>query len=242
MKKVQKAAVSIVFAFVATMFSIIALLMTNGTLAWFSAERIVQAEGFGVKIADVNNISVTLKSYPVSKINQTTNAYTFDNSIEAYDLPTHDPNAISYLDRQKALVIELTIIAKEAQTVDIRLFASSSLDTANGIIVENASYVNNYISNCIKIRNSSLSATSNTDVIPEADSASKKHVVISNNSLVKTAEIPLLTETVPAGTSKYYFVIEYDSELLAHISKTMFNLHQDKYRVNYLNDIDFVIY
>ena len=241
MKKVQKAAVSIVFTFVATMFSIIALLMTNGTLAWFSAERIVQAEGFGVKIADANNISATLKSHPVSKINQTTNAYTFDNSLEAYDLPTHDPNAISYLDRQKALVIELTIIAKEAQTLDIRLFASSSLDTAHGIIVENASSVN-YIRNCIKIRNSSLSATSNTDVIPEADSASKKHVVISNNSLVKTAEIPLLTETVPAGTSKYYFVIEYDSELLEYISKTMFNLHQDKYRVNYLNDIDFVIY
>ena len=48
MKNVQKATIGIVFASIALIFSIIGLLITNGTLAWFSNNDEVTAAGFSV--------------------------------------------------------------------------------------------------------------------------------------------------------------------------------------------------
>jgi hypothetical protein len=242
MSKLYRAKIGIAFTALALIFSIFGLLLLNGSTAWYSQNDIVKANGIGVKLQGSAGVTASLKSYAVPEIDSETGEYIFDTTEEVYELPTHDPNSISYLDREKALVIELTVTSENSQKIDIKLSASSAADTINGIIVDGKTYVNNYISNCIKIRNSTLSTTANTHVIPEADSASKKHIEINGETASKVAEIPLLTVTVPAGTSKYYFIIEYDSELLSHISKIMFNQHQDKYRVNYLNDIDFVIY
>ena len=68
MKSVQKATIGIMLTSVALIFSIIGLLMTGGSLAWFGENKNVNADGFNVKIATLNNITATLKSYPVSKI------------------------------------------------------------------------------------------------------------------------------------------------------------------------------
>lgn len=100
----QKATIGIVFTSIALIFSIIGLLITNGTLAWFGGNRNVNADGFGIRIANANKVSATLKSYPVSKINESD--YTFDiNGAESYTLPVHDEEQIVPLEYQKALVI-----------------------------------------------------------------------------------------------------------------------------------------
>ena len=112
--------------------SIFALLLLNGSTAWFASNSGVSADGFGVKVKNEASASAFLKSYAVTEINYETGAYTtaFEESMESHILPTEDPNGISYSEYKKALAVVLSVTASEAQTVTVKLTASDVLPPA----------------------------------------------------------------------------------------------------------------
>lgn len=239
MKKLCFKEISVVITALALIFSICAfVILNNSSVAWFSNNTNVSAGGFGVSTSGASNVSATLKSYPVSDI--IGNTFTVDFTKESYSLPAHDPNSITYLEVEQALVIELRVVSETASTVNIHLSSSTNASSILGTEVPDTLEVNNYISNCIRIR----SAVSRTDVnvTAESEENAKSHVDVSGGIAEKQSEIFLLSSKIGSGETVFYFIIEYNYTLLEHISKIMFDSHMGKNKVNYLNDIEFIIY
>ena len=239
MKKLYAKEIGIVFTALALILSIFAFVMlNNGSAAWFSDNTEVSAEGFGVSLIGTEGVTATLKSYPVSNISGDT--FTADFTKESYELPVHDPNSITFLDVEEALVVELKVVAKTATSANIKLSASTDANSILGTAVAGTLNVNNYISNCIRIRNASKGPGST--LTAEAEINAKSHVTLLDGTAVKSSEITLTERQISSGETAFYFIIEYNHELLNHISKIMFNSHMGKNKVNYLNDIEFIIY
>ena len=235
MKNVQKATVGIVLTSVALIFSIIGLLMTNGTLAWFGGNKNVHADGFGIRIANASNVSATLKSFPVSKIDG--NNYTFDiNGTESYTLPVHDEEQIVPLEYQKALVVEITVTAMEQIPFTLSLRSLHDVSTLVG--------QNNWISNCLKIRRATYADGVATTVAVTEPPATTGFVTLGTGTTEtsKTSEFNLVSEKLSPGTYKYYFVLEYDMNIIEYIAARMQELYPTIETVQYSNDIEFMLY
>jgi hypothetical protein len=204
MKKLYAKEIGIVFTALALILSIFAFVMlNNNSAAWFSNNTETSADGFGVTMAGAKSVTATLKSYPVSAISG--NGYTADFTKESYTLPVHDPNSITYLDVEEALVVELKVVAETATTVNICLSSSTDVNSMIGTAVANTLNVNNYVSNCIRIRNASKGTGSL--VTAEDEKNAKCHVTLSGDSAVKSREIILTEASISAGETVFYFII-----------------------------------
>ncbi|MBO7303930.1 MAG: hypothetical protein J6V09_01740 [Clostridia bacterium] len=232
MKNVQKATVGIVLTSVALIFSIFGLLMTNGTLAWFVGNKDVRADGFGIRIANASNVSATLKSFPVSKISG--NSYTFEiNGAESYTLPVHDEEQIVPLEYQKALVVEVTVTVIEQIPFTLSLRSLHDVSTLVG--------QQNWISNCLKIRRATYENGVATTVAVTDPPATTGFITLATTP-TKTNEFDLVSQTLSPGSYKYYFVLEYDMNIINYIAGQMQLLYPTIETVEYSNDIEFMLY
>lgn len=232
MKNVQKATVGIVLTSVALIFSIFELLMINGTLAWFGGNREVNANGFGISVANVSNVSATLKSFPVSKING--DSYTFDiNGEENYTLPVHDEEQIVPLEYQKALVVEVTVTVARQTPFTLSLRSMHDVSTLVG--------QKNWISNCLKIRRATYDNGVATTVAVTNPPATTGFITLATTP-TKTSEFNLVSQNLLPGMYKYYFVLEYDMNIIDYIAGQMQLLYPTIETVEYSNDIEFMLH
>lgn len=235
--------------------SILALLLLNGSTAWFASNSGVSADGFGVKVKNEASTSAFLKSYAVTEINYETGAYTtaFEESMESHILPTEDPNGISYSEYKKALAVVLSVTALEEQTVTVKLTASSGADTIDDI--------DNYISNCISVTTAEMSVVDEKTVLTKIPETERSFVTLvtadEQTQAQKVTSLDLVIENpeVAANETKlFYFIIEYKCtegerfELISYIGERVMAttdsaiLTEKKYTITYENDIEFEIH
>lgn len=215
---------------VTMILSVFALMMLNGSTAWFTSSDEVEATGFTVMTDADFGVTATLKSYPVIGTDFETGAYPIYYETESYTLPTHDPNGISYSKFGKALAIIIQIEAESQYDLDFDITASTGLD--------HISEVNNMISNCISVSAAELSEDGSVAI--KGDVA-QSFVTVSEDGVEKKTTLALHDVIVPAGSSNVCFLIEYDMSLLGYISNEIYTKHPDEFYVNYSNDIVFTV-
>ena len=237
MKKQVNAQIGIVFASLTLILGIFALFLLNGSAAWFASSNTVDANGFTVKVDTDNLVTATLKSYPITDINEETRAYTVSRSKERYELPTDDPNSIGYSEYKKALAIIITVESHANTTIDIFLKADSTVST---VITPTLS---NYISNCISITPADLSDDGLTATRKE-DSFSQVFVDLSKNPIEKSMALTLSENinVTEGSTQNICFIIEYDDALLQYIGDKILEQHLSDNKINYYDDLEFQIH
>ena len=207
--------------------SIIAFSGMNRSVAWFSNNKNVNANGISVSANSPTDIEVNLTSYAVSEISNTSNQYTLAN-VESYTLPTHDPNQISFSIYKKALVVVIEIKPRKDAKINV------NINTPNGDIVDNV--YQNHISNCMQITPASLAsevATLSGDpqtfvTLGSETSSNQKRKSISLESSM----------AVEAGkTYTLCYVIEYNQEFLTYLYSKMLTLTE----MHFDNDISFTV-
>ena len=101
MKKYIDERIGIVFISLVLILSLFALMLLNGSVAWFAENMDVDTGGMRVAVKSDIGVTATLKSYPVTEINGS--SYTIPSrEIESYEIPVHDPSSISYSEYKKA--------------------------------------------------------------------------------------------------------------------------------------------
>ena len=213
--------------------SILAFAGMNKTVAWFAKKDEVSSDGMLVMIKGVEGVESNVMSYAVSEIVDTDvndkrdNRYTL-STAGVYELPTYDPNNISYSIYQKALVVVIQIKSANAATFDV------FLDTPNDTIIDSE---NNVFSNCMQIMRATLDNTSTyatpTDTVPMSFVSSSREkdtrIALGTVSLTPNASATLYSATV-------CYVIEYYDGL-----GEIFKPSLDMIRINFANDIQFTV-
>ena len=254
MSKQLSAKIGIFMASLTLILSIFALLLLNGSTAWFARNDSVSAGGFGVKADDGVSYKATLESFPVTDVDYSTGEYTVTFADgQSYVLPTEDPNGISYSEYKKALGIIINVTSEEVQQISIKLAATASIDTIDDI--------ENWISNCIAISTAEMSEEDGKTVFTKVADTEFSFVTLSKDSEGKTTAskqqtINLVIEnpTLAVGENKFYFIIEYKYseekkfELISYIGQRVMEstdtaiLTDKKYTITYSNDIEFQIH
>ena len=231
MNKSLNAKFGIFLATAALIFAIVALMLLNGSFAWFTNRKDVSANGFSVTVKNNQSLSAELISRPITEINTETGEYTIDNTAISYELPIDDEYNISYSKYQKALAVIITVNATEAITARFELHAESGFDTMIGN--------DNYVSNCIQISNTE-------DFVAGADKVVKggstQTFVKLNETEKKPGSINLGEYQLPVGESELCFIIEYNDDLLKYIGDGIMAGNFESPLVNYRSDIKFHIY
>ena len=232
MNKLLGAKIGIVLTSLTLILSIFAFSMISGSVAWLRSVTEVGASGMSVTIHNELQVTATLNSYPVSNITQS--SYTADMSHgEVYELPVHDDEAIMQGDYKKALVLEIVITALESTHLEIVVSAEGG---ANTVISEE-----NFISNCISIKQATISGSVATLISPTTPSQST-FVTLQSQNAVKTNQISLISTNVSKGENKFYFVLEYDYNLINYIADGVMAKNPDAELVEYTNDLNFYIH
>lgn len=238
LKKHIDAKLGIVFISLVLILSIFALMLLNGSVAWLANSINADANGMKVSVKSDMSVIATLKSHPVTKIDG--NDYTIPSrDIESYEIPTHDPNGISYSEYKKALAVIITVDAHVDSTVSIVLHR----DETSGVETITTPGLSNYISNCIKITPATI-AEDGTVATKGAALATPTFVNLSTDPVTKSEDIKLV-EHAPVyegEVNEFCFIIEYDAGLLAYIEQKIIEQHLADNEVSYLNDIKFLIF
>lgn len=239
MQLLEKISSRVTFIFTACVLilSLIAFASINGSLAWFSSNKEVSASGMQIKINDPLNISATLKMHGVTQIGQVggvdTN-YSFDHDSQKSDLPEHDPNGISYDEYLKALVLHFEITA-ERDDVSVIM----DIEASGGITTNN----DNFISNAVSF---SKATVANDSSVAVKDTEVYSFVTVSGNNVSKEYTLSPITADSPiritaGSTVSFYLIIEYNEPFIEYINSYMLNNSVANTKVNYSNDLKFVI-
>ena len=241
--------ISIMLVTLTLVLSIFALLLLNGSTAWFAENDRVSAGGFGVKVNSSIAINASLKSYPITDIDYESGIYTSSFDAESYTLPTEDPNGISYSQYKKALAIVITLTAAQESTVKIRFVCSSGIETLGN--------VENNLSNCISISTARLSEVDGKPTLTKIADTEASFVTINDGEASKVNEIELTLDNsnVSAEKSEFYFILEYKYseenkyELISYISELVMSnqaniplLEANENQIHYHHDVEFQIY
>ena len=235
MKKIFDARLGIIFISLVLILSIFALMILNGSTAWFAENKDVGAQGFTVTVDSDIQVSATLQSFPITAING--DIYTISRETESYMLPEHDPNSISYSEYKKALAVIITVDAHSDSVISMDLISGALSDT----VITPA--LSNYISNCMKITPASLNADG-TVATKGAPLATPTFVDLSTNPVSKDDSIELMQGvSVHEGeVNEFCFIIEYDETLLDYIGQKILEQHLNDNKVSYADDIEFRIH
>lgn len=236
MTKILSMKLSIILVSLVLLLSIIALLLTGGSTAWFAENDTVEAQGMSISVRD-EDVSCTLLSLGVLDIDN--GVYTFENATDAEtgervqnsELPMDDPNGISYSQYRKALVLELSITVETDRPTQIRLVTPNT-----GVSLAQ----NNFFSNCITVSN----VTSYTENTVTKGSTTQSFVTVNGTSTTKVSSLLLYDGTVPAGEqpTKLYFIIEYNDVFLDYINQHIMNTPEVNYfEVGYYHDVTLLI-
>lgn len=224
----------IILVSLALIFSVFALIILNGSVAWLADNDTAVAEGFHVKAKPTVDVSAELKSFPVSeitKVNDTTYEYTVeygDGDDQSYLLPRTDQNGISFSKYKKALVVIITVHSAAPNHIEMDLTASAAINT----LISNA----NWISNCMMITRATLSS----DGITATKGSDSKSFVNLGNPITKDARINLGVFDLDTGDNDICFIVEYNEDLVSHISAGLEGASD--LIVEFKNDIEFIIY
>ncbi len=237
MNKGLNAKISSILAALVLIIAIFALMLLNGSAAWFADNAQTDARGFNVKVKTKTPASVMLKSYPIDEIDEAAGVYTLYRGEESYELPTDDPNGISYSKYKKALAVIITLEAQSDATFFVLLKASSGVETVT------SPSLSNYISNCMSISMAELSDDGLVATKTELG-FEKSFVDVSATPVEKSGQITLIENvTVPAGeTKEICFIMEYNAELLDYIGNKILEQHLNDNKIMYYNDIEFQIH
>lgn len=239
MQLLEKISSRVTFIFTACVLilSLIAFASINGSLAWFSSNKEVLASGMQIKINDPLNISATLKMHGVTEIGQVEGVdtnYSFDHDSIKNNLPEHDPNGISYDEYLKALVLHFEITAiEDDSSVTMNIEASGGVTTAN----------DNFISNAVSF---SKATVANDSSVAVKSTEIYNFVTVSQNNASKKYTLSPITADSPiritaGSTVSFYMIIEYNEPFIEYINSYMLNNSIANTKVNYLNDLKFVI-
>ena len=240
---------SIMLVTLTLVLSMFALLLLNGSAAWFVENDSVSAGGFNVKVNSGMSITASLKSYPVTEINYTDGIYTASFDSESYTLPTEDPNGISYSEYKKALAIVITLTAADERTVRIKFVSSSGIETIGN--------VENNLSNCISISTARISEVDGKPTFTKIADTEASFVTINNGEASKVNEIELKLDNsnVSAGENDFYFILEYKYseenkyELISYIGELVMSnqaniplLEANENQIHYHHDVEFEVH
>ena len=223
---------------VALILSFVAYLSLDDSLAWFSNNKEVTAQGMSVSVKVPSDYKVEIASFGVLDINGT--IYTYDpNDEQLYTLPTYDVQNISYSKYSKALVVVITVTS----LLDTQKNLSVKLETdpAHGTFNWND---NNWFSNCMQITPADISTDTDGTAVTTTGKVTQSFLTVqTDGSLAKnetavTDGLDLGTISVEAGqTVTAYYVIEYDDNFVTKLT-TSTDPHGE---MKYSNDIEFVI-
>lgn len=225
----------------ALMISFVAYLSLDDSLAWFSRNREVQAQGMSVAVKTFDMQSQVV-SYGVTKIvTDENNISTYIYGKELSELPEDGYGNITHSEYLKALVIKLTVKnnSTDAKNIKIELKANTASPSTEN---------DNYISNCITINNTATLVADSTVQVTNSENAVQQFVTIDKTSATatKTTNLVLVksAEVLAGATTDFYFVIEYNYDFLKYISDHILKEHAntpDKFAIKYSNDVQFVI-
>lgn len=211
------------------MISFVAYLSLDDSLAWFSQNKEVEAQGMSVSVKGID-YTVTLESYGVTDISDS-GEYSYDtNKGQWFELPTYDVQGISYSEYSKALIVVITVQSSlaEPKELNVRLVTTGNrgFDWASP----------NVFSNCMQI--TPAQSSENGKVTKNGDpksfltqSQEQDQPAIPS----KASELHLETITVSNGETKVYFIIEYNSYFLDQIGSA------GSGEVKYTSDIHFIV-
>ena len=212
----------------ALMISFVAYLSLDDSLAWFSQNKEVEAQGMSVSVKGID-YTVTLESYGVTDISGS-GEYSYDtNKGQRYKLPTHDVQGITYDEYRKALIVVITVQSSlEEKTLNVRLVTTGNrkFDWTSP----------NVFSNCMQI--TPAQSIENGKVTKSGSSKSfltESQGQDQSTILSKASELHLEEITVPKGETKVYFIIEYNSYFLTQIGSAGSGV------VEYTSDIHFIV-
>ena len=231
MHKHLQAKIGITITSVALIFSIFAFSVINGSLAWFANRTQADAQGFSVTAANDLGAKLSIESHPVKKIDG--NSYTIEMSQTALELPLYDPENIIPTTYERAIAVIVTIEPLKSTTLSLSLLAATNADSVVS--------VDNWISNCLSIKQASLNGSTATLISPTTP-AQSSFLTVSSNTHQKTLEIPLLRNTSFNETQQLCYIIEYDIALLDYIAGKVLLQNPAADTITYKNDIKFWAY
>lgn len=241
--------ISIMLVALTLILSIFAMLLLNGSVAWFAENDRVTAGGFNVRVNSGMSITASLKSYPITDIDYSGGIYTASFDAESYTLPTEDPNGISYSEYKKALAIMITLTAADERTVKIKFTSPSGIETIDD--------VENKISNCISISTARISEVDGKPTFTKIADTEASFVTINNGVASKVNEIELTLDNpnVSVGKNDFYFILEYKYskenkyELISYIGELVMSnqaniplLEANENQIHYHHDVEFEVY
>ena len=223
---------------VALILSFVAYLSLDDSLAWFSNNKEVTAQGMSVSVKAPSDYKVEIASFGVLDINGT--IYTYDpNDEQLYTLPTYDVQNISYSKYSKALVVVITVtsLLDTPKDLSVKLETDPAHDKFNWDD-------NNWFSNCMQITPADISTDTDGTAVTTTGKVTQSFLTVqTDGSLAKnetavTDGLDLGTISVAAGqTVTAYYVIEYDDNFVTKLT-TSTDPHGE---MTYSNDIEFVI-
>ncbi len=222
---------------VALILSFVAYLSLDDSLAWFTNNKEVTAQGMSVSVKAPSEYQVEIASFGVLDIDGAT--YTYDpNDEQRYTLPTYDVQNISYSKYSKALIVVITVTS----LLDTQKNLSVKLETdpAHGTFNWND---NNWFSNCMQITPADISPDTEGTAVTTTGKVTQSFLKEQNGMLVKNTDaviagLNLGTISVAGGqTVTAYYVIEYDDNFVTKLTTSTAAQGEMKYS----NDIEFVI-
>ena len=213
---------------VALILSFVAYLSLDDSLAWFSNNKEVTAQGMSVSVKGTD-YTVSLESYGVTDINGS--EYTYDSAKgQWFELPTYDVQGISYSEYSKALIVVITVQSSfaEPKELNVRLVTTGN----RGFDWE----ADNVFSNCMQITPAQINE--NGKITKNANPQSfllLPQEQVQPATPEKASELNLATIIVPEGETKAYFIIEYSSYFLGQIGSAGSGV------VEYTSDIHFIV-
>lgn len=238
------ARLGLIFISLVLILSIFAFMMLNGSLAWLSQNKNVNANSMTVSVAGGLNISADIESYPVLSIEESNGdiLYTFDEDVVTAALPLHDPQDINYSEYLRALVVQITVDAPSGASLFLKIAASGELTTAT----------NNFFSNATVYSYAEAVTDSNGDIVP----GKVKRLDAADSFVTFSAETPNIPnhkdELTLVGSGgiqvsseekarNIYVIIEYNEQFIDYINGILTADPQADKEVAYINDIKFLI-
>ena len=233
MKKMLDARLGIVFISLVLILSIFALMMLNGSAAWFAENKDVGANNMNVTVKSPAQIVDSVEYYPISSISLSgnNNIYTF-SSTPIDESENKSLGTFSTLVAERQLLIKINL---KAEATGARVIASSYADS---YIIENEDTVINKDGN-------SLSSVVEFYSIANVEQTSEGYVISSGDiqdSVSRFSDIDKSYGSIPASFSpetdiystptdqtdkSIFIIVDYYEESVEYVIDHINNLMMD---------------
>lgn len=213
--------------------TLIVLLTTIFTYAWFSQNKNVTATGMNVQVQTPDVVSATINAWPVKEINDARTEYTFVE-VDDFDgsLPPYDSPKILSSIYMKAIVLDICIeTTNDNVVIDLDIdYTGEWIGTLSAMDPLETRIYNNHLSNVVQFKK----VTQEENKVCTTDSTIYSFLSGTPSNPVKQ-DLPFTTITIPtAGVNHIYFIMEYNEEFVTYFCGLSVN-------ISYKNDLHFTI-